>query len=106
MPELIDRQAVRLLESDADAYTENWNDGYEKGFCDAINKVLELPTIESEPVRRGRWMKIEPSISLQSRWKCSRSKCGGIVHAITDYCPYCGARMDATDTNVGKGGNG
>ena len=29
MQELIDKQTVRLLESDADAYTENWNDDYE-----------------------------------------------------------------------------
>lgn len=94
MPELIDRQAVRLLESDADAYTENWNDDYEKGFCDAINKVLELPTIESEPVRNGRWINdtfcseckrfpVDVSVSISNQ-------------ELTKYfsrCPHCGAHM-------------
>ena len=62
--------------------------------CEEIDKH---PTIEAEPVRHGRWIKIEPSINLQSRWKCSRIKCGGIVHAITYYCPNCGARMDGKE---------
>ncbi|MBQ5389866.1 MAG: hypothetical protein IIU58_03060 [Clostridia bacterium] len=69
-------------------------------YPDALKAAVERqPTIEAEPVRHGGWMKIEPTISLQSRWKCSRSKCGGIVHAITDYCPYCGARMDGGADN-------
>lgn len=74
------------------------------GFDFRLLPKLEQPTIEAAPVRHGLWMKIEPTISLQSRWKCSRSKCGGIVHAITDYCPYCGARMDAADDQVGGRG--
>ena len=94
MPELIDRQTVRLLESDADAYTENWNDDYEKGFRDAINKELELQTIESEPVRNGRWINdtfcseckrfpVDVSVSISNR-------------ELTKYfsrCPHCGAHM-------------
>jgi hypothetical protein len=108
MPELIDRQAVRLLESDADAYTENWNDGYEKGFCDAINKVLELPTIESEPVRRGRWIEETESdengnvTAMCNQCYHTDEHCKNIK---PPYCWYCGARMDATDTNVGGKGD-
>lgn len=55
---------------------------------------------DNEPeVRRGRWIKIEPN-GLQSRWKCS--ECDGIVHAVTDFCPYCGENMNVPDTDVGK----
>lgn len=94
MPELIDRQDLKnhLYRAQAEAFkrSEWYAAGSIQSFIDLLDKQ---PTIEPE-VRHGRWMKIEPTIRLQSRWKCSRSKCGGIVHAITDYCPYCGARMD------------
>lgn len=46
MKDLIDRNAVRLIESDHDAYPQEWNDDYEKGFTDALNKVLALPPAE------------------------------------------------------------
>lgn len=47
----ISREAVRLIESDADAYVGDWNADYENGFLDAINKVLALPSVA--PSRRG-----------------------------------------------------
>ena len=43
MDEYIPKYSVRLIESDSDAYYENWNDDYERGFQDAIVKVLEIP---------------------------------------------------------------
>ena len=52
MNDLISRQAVRLIESDSNAYPEVWNESYEKGFCDAINRVLDLPP--SQPERKTR----------------------------------------------------
>ena len=48
MQDLIRRQAVRLIESDPDAYPQEWNDDYEKGFTDALNKVLVLPSAHPE----------------------------------------------------------
>lgn len=51
----------------------------------------------AEQTEHGRWLKIEPSGS-QFRRKCS--ECGGIVHAVSDFCPYCGAKMDGKDINV------
>ena len=51
MADLIDRQAVRLIESDANAYPEEWNDDYEKGFTDALNKVIALPSAQPEIIR-------------------------------------------------------
>lgn len=42
----ISRQAVRLIESDNNAYPEAWNEDYEKGFCDAIDLVLDLPSAQ------------------------------------------------------------
>lgn len=47
----ISRQAVRFIESDSDAYPQEWNDDYEKGFTDALNKVLALPSAQMEVIR-------------------------------------------------------
>ena len=108
MPELIEKQAVRLLESDADAYTGNWNDDYEKGFCDAIYKVLKLSTIEAEPVRHGRWKwangyvgtMAECSVcgsSPMSFYALPKNQIGRLP--VYKYCPRCGAKMDGVDEN-------
>lgn len=88
MMELIDRQSVRLLESDSDAYAEDWNNDYEKGFCDAINKVLKLPTIKAEPVRYGHWIQ-----RRNLEYYCSN--CGREEKHIfqKNYCPRCGSKM-------------
>lgn len=45
MDDLISRQAVRLIESDSDAYPEVWNHDYERGFTDAIIRVIGLPSV-------------------------------------------------------------
>lgn len=45
---LVDQYAIMLLEPDPNAYSEEWNADYERGFSDAIDKALELPTIEAE----------------------------------------------------------
>lgn len=44
----ISRQAVRFIESNSDSYPEEWNDDYEKGFTDALNKVIALPSAQPE----------------------------------------------------------
>lgn len=55
-------------------------------------------TEQPKEQKRGRWLKIEPS-GTQFRRKCS--ECGGIVHAVSDFCPFCGACMDAGDDQSG-----
>lgn len=94
---LIDQYAVRLLESDPNAYSEKWNADYERGFLDAINKALELPTIEAEPVKQGRWIEnSDPGQNINEHYMCS--ECGCTFHnwANDNYCPNCGSknRMD------------
>jgi hypothetical protein len=89
-------------------------------------QVIDLqPTIEPE-VRHGRWLntdetvwdakeidgkqKLEISIvaarcSVCERWAEHVNNFSPYMKY--NFCPHCGARMDATDTNAGgKGGNG
>jgi len=95
---------VRLIESKPDAYPEEWNDSYEKGFMDAINAVLETPAVDAVEVGRGRWLVTDAyphnvycsecyKTYVQDHWQIWQDKPGdgGIER---NYCPHCGARMD------------
>ena len=57
-------------------------------FCEASLTAKKMPTIESDPVKHGRWMGTV----------CSA--CGESFSEYYDcnYCPNCGARMDG-ETN-------
>ena len=71
--------------------------------CKAIGEIKEVDT---EPVRHGRW--IDPESETIGKYRddgCvayyTCSGCKEISKTDYDFCPNCGARMDATDTNVG-----
>ena len=55
-----------------------------------LGALDELPTIDAELVRHGRW--------VGKRWSYSCSICGGLSPedggVKTNYCPNCGAKMD------------
>lgn len=63
--------------------------------------IDDAPSIEAEPVRRGRWVLEDIPYTEWYRITCSEcgenetstAPCiGGVV--IWDYCPWCGAKMD------------
>ncbi len=71
-------------------------------LANCIDDVIEAaPTIEAEPVKRGKWI-----YDNQFHWyRASCSECG--YKRVTDikaekwngwkYCPNCGAKMDAEE---------
>lgn len=91
---------VRLIESNPNAYPEDWNEYYERGFCDAINAVLDIPAVDDVEVRHAYWKNDHESQTtpLKDGYNCSA--CG--EPATTAYngavrsrwCPWCGAKMD------------
>ena len=102
MADLIDKQA---LQSVLDGIVRNYiaDKSFQCNFaagvvCDIRDTVIaEMPTIEAEPVKRGRWV----WDSDNDRYVCSRCNkepsgdCnGGCVSHLSDYCPNCGAKMD------------
>lgn len=100
--ELIDKQALIADYRICGGCSEFENCNGYVTMCDSARirqAINEAPTIEAEPVRHGRWIKIEPN-GLQSRWKCS--ECDGIVHAVTDFCPYCGEKMYQDGGTISK----
>ena len=66
-----------------------------------IEYIKQMPTIEAEPVRHGRWIPTEydsyaDGAPVWDKWECS--DCGhehsGEEDTLTAFCPDCGARMD------------
>ena len=74
--------------------------GYNHGVGDSIATIKNAPTIEAEPVKRGKWLYDGSDgynmLGEEFRWK----KCSlcGYSYSTTlskslNYCPNCGARM-------------
>lgn len=86
---------MRLIDADAlPEYT-----GYALSAAEVAKAVENAPTIEAEPVRRGRWVKDDID-----KYKCSLCGKGnnyayswsiGKGDELQDlYCPNCGAKME------------
>lgn len=94
---------MRLI--DADAMLENEFEAYMAAQLKAdylttqINEVvhrkiqkliLDTPSVESEPVKRGKW-----EICCDGYYPyCSNCKSEPQGRVMTDFCPNCGVRMD------------
>ena len=68
-----------------------WNDAIEE----AMHRFVNLPTIEAEPVKHGRWIyddEAYPGGNPYGHYVCDQ--CGEYVPHKTNYCPNCGAKMD------------
>lgn len=62
----------------------DWTDAY-NWLKRCIDEAL---AIDAEPVRHGKWIKVNPK---DAWYQCS--ECLG-TSGKWNYCPYCGARMD------------
>ena len=66
--------------------------------CDTVMRaeINAMPTVDAEPVRHGKWIP-----EAYDDMFCCCSECGTHEYKETievlhyDYCPYCGAKMDA-----------
>lgn len=65
-------------------------------------EIDEAPTLDVEPVRHGRWKHLNTprkSVPITDWLKCT--KCNGTLHRLSgvnyNYCPNCGAKMDAKE---------
>ena len=94
---------ARLI--DADALKKKY-EPYESfdGFpMEGLFFILDnAPTIEAEPVKRGKWIEINAAHADYLACSVCKSEYGGYSAADFDYCPNCGARMDG---GVDNGGN-
>ena len=82
----------RLMDADAIPYVQS-----ENGVLDYYAyryDINEMPTIEAEPVRHGRWI---PAVHVgDCCYRCSECQFLRDTYLldIGNYCPNCGAKMD------------
>lgn len=81
---------------DADALLE----GREDHEMISTHLIWNAPTIEAEPVRRGKWEYVD--YGGFGNWHCTACREICICNGDFDYCPNCGAKMDGGNIN-GKG---
>ena len=79
-------------------------------FVDIGQVLNDLPSVEVEPVKRGKWiLKSEAPITGEKYWECSLCGCGSdsfdTVY-FTPYCPYCGAKMKPIPASPENGQEG
>lgn len=56
-------------------------------------RVKDMPTVDAEPVRHGRWN--ETNFIKVRECSCCHAQWGMYSIEEFDYCPTCGAKMDA-----------
>ncbi len=54
--------------------------------------VSEMPALDVEPVRRGKWVQFGSETGWGIAFECSA--CGRSEAYKSDYCPNCGAKME------------
>ena len=71
----------------------DYYEGISQGFNLAIYDVKETPTIEAEPTRHGKWIKVG-----DNTYRCSR--CNEVSCCNGNFCTDCGARMEIEDEDM------
>lgn len=112
MSKYIDKQeAIDALGERPISWTDSeYELGKQNQYDEDILALIDVPTVEVEPVRHGRW--IIKSNPENGWYKITCSECGedettvapciGFmpnVKVIWDFCPNCGARMDGGGDN-------
>lgn len=98
---------MRLIDADAleEALREHkfdysgqsdYFDGVVDGLMLARDDVREAPTIDAEPIRHGKWRKVDYQIcvgkgAFVDALECS--VCEEPNYEMSNYCPRCGAKM-------------
>lgn len=59
----------------------------------AAEVIEDAPTIDAEPVRRGRWI-VWYHGGIRFSYTCSSCGMHSPNEQETSYCPYCGAKME------------
>ena len=103
MSDLISRQAAIDALKDAENHAFN---SYYKGLIKAHKIIADLPSVEAEPRKHGRWIHVFDS-EPYDEYVCS--VCGTRASSFIggtemwycllkpNYCPNCGAKMDEVE---------
>lgn len=88
---LMHEQNARAIEASGRKTRFTYADGIRTGYAD----VGLCPTIEAEPIRRGKWIVTTGMVGGIEFPYVMCSECGNIIPAIPKrYCSNCGALME------------
>mgnify|MGYP004553428567 CR=1 FL=1 len=104
MDDLISREALKNAIATARTNYNTCPDYNElfKYFSDVVSAMIdELPAVDAEPVRYGKWIKASGMLPPECHDKKRCSVCANFaLHdrlgrvRPSNYCPNCGAKMD------------
>ena len=72
-------------------------------ICKGMQDVVNIHTIEAEPVRHGRWEDSTDELLGTDVYTCSKCRESYVLvdgtpkENLWNYCPNCGCRMDGGD---------
>lgn len=74
---------------------------YMDGVKDLLEYIDNLPPVDAQPVRHGKWEPVSEDWRHQIEWwKCS--ECGFVTYTDYTYCPHCGAKMGEEEDGTDK----
>lgn len=85
---------MRLI--DAEKAVENIRKQQTKSIARecAINAVNNTPVEDVAPVVHAHWLYVELGTPTRWSYRCSNCDCLRLSGFPSEYCPYCGAKMD------------
>ena len=79
-------------------FSQDWENGMNEGFDHAVGVIELMETEDAEPVRHGHWI-VQYKTKDGRSIRCSECRMSYWVGYGRDgnYCPFCGAKMDAQE---------
>ena len=84
---------MRLIDADTAIEKFNVAEDY-KGYLTRDPEIIlnSIPTVDAVPVVHAHWIYVEHETPANWSYRCSN--CSRLSGDPSEYCPYCGAKMD------------
>lgn len=95
---LVDAEDLRYFLIRAGKFLKGQDD--DRSAAHAIGKIIEhldmMPSIETEPIKRGEWVPFDVTMGVFACTACYNSLSMPTIDGKPIYkiCPYCGAKME------------
>lgn len=83
---MTNKEAINLLDNLIGMVEDNQNSDYDKALKMAIDALKQTER------KKGKWRTVTKKSNLFDAYRCS--ECNGLVYGKTNFCPYCGCKME------------
>lgn len=88
-------KTLRMMQEGIPSYT-----GYHTAIVQMKKHIYDMPTVEAEPIRHGKWIRHKTPLGKEYGFICS--ECDDWANKCSKYCPYCGAKMDLEEDHFAE----